>query len=177
MTKLVSNFDAANTNLLLIDNECKLDLNACFSIIKENFSQTHIVYNNTVIEKSQLINHLPLEETKDGFLLNAKSLRWDYVSKFSNVILITDEDASGKWNNDKFIDAIFYRLLTGKNIILIVNRSSEYSRLQSLSFYPYFTTFYTTYDRKKSVLDEITDIEDLEAYEKSIREKYNEFII
>lgn len=165
---LITNFEPSNTNLLLIDNKTKLDLNSCYNIIKKEFPEDYVVYNNTLIEKELLINHLPLEEADDGYLRSASALRWNYVAKFSRVILITDSDLLDEWQHDKFIDAIFYRLITGKSMVLIVNgHVSKYS-----CFYPYFSTAYSTKDNNKWITEEITDIDDLDDFKEKIKEKF-----
>lgn len=163
---LITNFDSNDTNLLLIDNECHLELNACFNILQTQFTENYFVYNNTLIEKSLLINHLPVEELKDGFQKTTAALTWEYVAKFSKVVLVTDT-SSTSWLHDKFIDAIFYRILTGKSIVLVHN-----GQINGIYYYyPYFTKIYTTHKNEKFLLNDVADIDDFEAYEESIEQE------
>lgn len=167
VTKPISNFDPKNTNLILIDNGCKLELNSCFNILKNEFAETYMVYNNTLIEKTLLINHLPLEETKDGFKMNASSLEWDYVAKFSQCILITDSMSMSSWTHDKYIDSIFYRIITGKSMVLILN--GELNNLEKC--YPYFSKIYTTHKNVKFIFNEMNQIDDIDEFEKSLEKE------
>lgn len=153
-------FDSNQTNLILIDNKCKLDLNNCFKIICDNFEEKFYVFNNSLIEKDLLINHLPLEADADSFDANIAILNWTYVAKFKHVLLITD-GSSQRWKHDKIILAIFYKIITDRSMILLVNES-----LQLACYYPYFLEIYYVEKMHKYKFDDLQLIDDLAACKK-----------
>lgn len=141
------------TLLFLIDNACKgLKIANISTIVKANFpSIKFILINHQLVEKDKFENYLPISTSSSH--LNVDNLTWKEVNGYSDLVLLTNKYYPSK---ELKILALYYRIITGKSIIVIKDGISPDPFFE---YYPFILTVYTVQDGKKYQLPEIDTIQ------------------
>ncbi|RNA08206.1 hypothetical protein BpHYR1_024331 [Brachionus plicatilis] len=136
--------------LVLIDNNCSdLNIGSISEIINLKFSQSHVSLNGEVIEKSLIANYLPITTSEN--YLDMSKYSWSTIKQFSEVILISQDSSMHKKIR---IFALFYRIITGKSIILFYDSDLT----QSFILFKFFPIFLNIYHVSKMTLYDFPEV-------------------
>ena len=141
----------SDTILLLIDNGMSnLNINTIAKILnKDYFAQaSYVNVNGQVVKKALVANYLPVATSATYLKLTEHS--WSDTCQYANVCFVQhDRDQLTKVSQ---ILALFYRLMTGRSMILIpLNDFTEHEVY--CHYYPFFLTVFT--NKKQHVMADV----------------------